>query len=125
MALPPDSSDLPQHPNGLSASCSHSFTHSHPSLLFIFNPVNQTLLTDDADPYAALTQRERERERKREGGWQNGDKLWQREETEGECSIVIKDKNHQKCIRQVTKLSKSVLLKYLTSKLTSFIHNMT
>lgn len=71
MALPPDSSDLPQHPNavsGLSASCTHSRTHSHPSLHFIFNPVNQTLLTDDADPHAALTPSAREREGEREAG---------------------------------------------------------
>lgn len=40
----------------------HSHTHTHPSLLFIFNPVNQTLLTDDADPHAAPTPSAREGE---------------------------------------------------------------
>ncbi len=46
----------------------HTHTHTHPSLFFIFNPVSQTLLTDDADPHAALTPSARMREREREAG---------------------------------------------------------
>lgn len=104
MALPPDSSDLPQHPNavsGLSASCTHSFTHSHPSLLFIFNPVNQTLLTDDADPHAALTPSAREREREKEAGKTGTSCGKERRRRENKVLKMIKEKKHQKCIRYV------------------------